>query len=101
MHYAMGGTGNLIKALGKLMKEEKIQISLNSEVTNLITNKNKVIGVEINKSKKYFADKIIINADPAFTYKNLLRTSYNKKWNEKKIKKVRLFNGFICVIFWY
>ena len=41
-----------------------------------------MIGVEINKSKKYFADKII-NADPAFTYKNLLRTSYNKKWNEK------------------
>ena len=66
-----GWNRNLIKALGKLMKEEKIKISLNSEVTRLITKKNKVIGIEINKSKKYFADKIIINADPAFTYKNL------------------------------
>ena len=99
MHYAMGGTGNLIKALGKLMKEEKIQISLNSEVTNLITNKNKVIGVEINKSKKYFADKIIINADPAFTYKNLLRTSYNKKWNEKKLKKLDYSMGLFVLYF--
>ena len=99
VHYAMGGTGNLIKALGKLMKEEKIQISLNSEVTNLITNKNKVIGVEINKSKKYFADKIIINADPAFTYKNLLRTSYNKKWNEKKLKKLDYSMGLFVLYF--
>ena len=39
VHYAMGGTGNLIKALGKLMKEENIKIFLNSEVTNLITKK--------------------------------------------------------------
>ena len=99
VHYAMGGTGNLIKALGKLMKEEKIQISLNSEVTNLITKKNKVIGVEINKSKKYFADKIIINADPAFTYKNLLRTSYNKKWNEKKLKKLDYSMGLFVLYF--
>ena len=99
VHYAMGGTGNLIKALGKLMKEEKIQISLNSEVTNLITKKNKVIGVEINKSKKYFADKIIINADPAFTYKNLLRTRYNKKWNEKKLKKLDYSMGLFVLYF--
>ena len=41
VHYAMGGTGNLIKALCTLMKEEKIKISLKSEVTNLLTTKIK------------------------------------------------------------
>ena len=54
VHYAMGGTGNLIKALCKLMKEEKIKISLNSEVTNLLTDKNKVTGIEVNNSKEFF-----------------------------------------------
>ena len=58
-----------------------------------------MIGVEINKSKKYFADKIIINADPAFTYKNLLRTSYNKKWNEKKLKKLDYSMGLFVLYF--
>ena len=53
-HYAMGGTGNLIKALCKLMKEEKIKISLNSEVTNLLTDKNKVTGIKVNNSKEFF-----------------------------------------------
>ena len=70
VHYAMGGTGNLIKALCTLMKEEKIKIYLKSQVTKLLTDHDKVIGIQVNNSKKYFADKIIINADPAFTYKN-------------------------------
>ena len=70
----MGGTGNLIKALCTLMKEEKIKIYLKSQVTNLLTDHDKVIGIQVNNSKKYFADKIIINADPAFTYKNLLKS---------------------------
>ena len=84
VHYAVGGTGNLINALLKLMKEEKIKISLNSEVTRLITKKNKVIGIQVNESKEYLADKIVINADPAFTYKNLLKTSYKKNGMIKK-----------------
>ena len=99
VHYAVGGTGNLINALFKLMKEEKIKISLNSEVTKLITQKNKVLGIEVNKSKKYLADKIVINADPAFTYKNLLKTNYNRKWNDKKLKKLDYSMGLFVLYF--
>ena len=51
VHYAMGGTGALINGLKKLMLEEKIVIKKNSEVTKIITEKNKAIGVEVNKKK--------------------------------------------------
>ena len=34
------------------MIEEKIVIKKNSEVTKILTEKNKVIGVEINQNKK-------------------------------------------------
>ena len=73
------GNWSLIGALHKLMKEEKIKISMNSEVTKILTEKDKVTGIEVNNSNNYFADKIIINADPAFTYKNLIKTNYNRK----------------------
>ena len=99
VHYAMGGTGNLIKALCKLMKEEKIKISLNSEVTNLLTDKNKVTGIEVNNSKEFFADKIIVNGDPAFTYKNLLKSNYNKKWNSKRLKRLDYSMGLFVLYF--
>ena len=32
----MGGTGQIIKAFEKLMKEENIRINKNSEVTNIV-----------------------------------------------------------------
>ena len=54
VHYSIGGTGALVNALKKLMVEEKISINTNSEVTKILTEDQKVIGVEINNSKKIF-----------------------------------------------
>ena len=99
VHYAMGGTGALINGLKKLMIEEKIIIKKNSEVTKIITEKNKVIGVEVNQNKKLFADKIIINADPTYTYKHLLQTPYNKKWNKKRVDNLDYSMGLFVIFF--
>ena len=41
IHYSMGGTGNIIKGLEKLMLEEGIDIIKNSEVTEIISKNNK------------------------------------------------------------
>ena len=41
----MGGTGNIIKGLEKLMLEEGIDIIKNSEVTEIISKNNKITGV--------------------------------------------------------
>ena len=47
IHYSMGGTGNVVKALEKLMKEENIQIVKDAEVTEIISDDNKVKGVKL------------------------------------------------------
>ena len=51
IHYSMGGTGNIVKALEKLMKEEGIKIIKNAEVTEIITENKNVKSVKINNSK--------------------------------------------------
>ena len=38
IHYSMGGTGNVVSALEKLMKEENIEIIKDAEVTELINS---------------------------------------------------------------
>ena len=38
IHYSMGGTGSVVKALEKLMNEEGVKIKKNSEVTEIITS---------------------------------------------------------------
>ena len=71
IHYSMGGTGNIINALEKLMIEENIQIIKNSEVTKILSQKNKITGVKLNDGKELIADNVICNADPPAVYSKL------------------------------
>ena len=78
IHYSMGGTGNIIKGLERLMIEEKIKILKDSEVTSINLNQNKIKSVTINNQKEFDADNIICNADPPAVYEKML---INKKKN--------------------
>ncbi len=98
VHYALGGTGQIIKAFEKLMKEEKIKIYKNSEVSQILTEEHKATGVVVNK-KKIRADKIIMNSDPAYTYKYMIKSGKNKKWNKKKVDNMKFSMGLFVIYF--
>ncbi len=85
IHYSMGGTGNVVKALEKLMQEENIKIMKSADVTEIILENNKVKGVEINNSKKIECDYIICNSDPPNVYQKLIKSkdSYNFLFKQK------------------
>ncbi|MAI76300.1 MAG: phytoene dehydrogenase [Pelagibacteraceae bacterium TMED65] len=95
--YAMGGTGKIIQGFEKLMKEEQIKIFKNTEVTEIITNGNIAEGIKVG-DKKIFADKLIINSDPAYTYKNLIQSN-KKKWTDKKIANMEYSMGLFVIYF--
>ena len=78
IHYSMGGTGNIIKGLERLMIEEKIKILKDSEVTSINLNQNKIKSVTINNQKEFDTDNVICNADPPAVYEKML---INKKKN--------------------
>ena len=72
IHYSMGGTGNIINGLEKLMKEENIDIIKGHEVTNIISSSNKIQGIKLDNQKVINADNVICNADPPAVYEKLL-----------------------------
>lgn len=98
VHYAIGGTGQIIKGFEKLMKEEKINIYKNSEITEILFQDKKAIGIKVNK-QKINADKIILNTDPAFTYKHLINSRNNLKWNKKRVDKMDFSMGLFVIYF--
>ncbi len=53
IHYSMGGTGNIIRGLEKLMNEVNIKIIKGQEVTKILSNGNKITGVKLDNQKKY------------------------------------------------
>mgnify|MGYP001181771330 CR=1 FL=1 len=85
IHYSMGGTGNVVKALEKLMIEENIKIIKDAEVTEILTENKKVKGVKINNSKIINSDYVICNSDPPNVYNNLIKSKedYNFLFKQK------------------
>ena len=85
IHYSIGGTGSVVKALEKLMKEENITIIKDAEVTEILTKNKKVTGVKINESKIINCDYIICNSDPPNVYNKLIKSKedYNFLFKQK------------------
>lgn len=53
-------SSDIIKGLSIGLKESNVQVKLNSKVTNIIYDANKIVGVEINNSIKLYGDYFII-----------------------------------------
>ena len=100
IHYAMGGTGNIINSLEKLMVEENIKVLKNSEVTRLINSNNRITEIELNNKTILSADYVVCNADPPNVYKNLINNKKNYGYLfKKKINKMNYSMGLFVYYF--
>ena len=100
IHYSMGGTGNVVKALEKLMSEENIKIIKDAEVTEILTENKKVTGVKINESKIINCDYVICNSDPPNVYNKLIKSK--KDYNflfKQKMKRMDYSMGLFVYYF--
>jgi len=100
IHYSMGGTGSVVKALEKLMIEENIKIFKDAEVTEILTENKKVKGVKINNSKILNCDYVICNSDPPNVYNNLIKSK--KDYNflfKQKMKRMDYSMGLFVYYF--
>jgi len=100
IHYSMGGTGSVVKALEKLMVEENIKIIKSAEVTEILTNDKKVTGIKINNSKIINCDYVICNSDPPNVYNNLIKSKNNYNFLFKqKMKRMDYSMGLFVYYF--
>ena len=96
--FPKGGTGALVNALKKLMLEEEIKILNNTEVEEILINKNKVTGVRVKDGESIKSDVVVCNGDPSFTYLNLINKKCKKRFSDKKISRLKQSMGLFV---WY
>ena len=99
IHYSMGGTGNIIKGLEKLMTEEGIDIIKGQEVVNIISKNNKIEGVKLDNQNEINANNVICNADPPAVYEKLLSHSKTNALFEWKKKRMQYSMGLFVYYF--
>ncbi|MDC0205197.1 phytoene desaturase family protein [Pelagibacteraceae bacterium] len=99
IHYSMGGTGQIVKGLEKLMLDQNIEIIKGHEVTKIIYSDNRIGGVKLNNQKEINADYVVCNADPPAVYDRLLnKVSNNMIFNWKK-KRMEYSMGLFVYYF--
>ena len=99
IHYSMGGTGNIIKGLEKLMEEEKIEIIKGSEATKIESLSNKITSVKLDNQKEINVDNVICNADPPSVYEKLLENKKVSSIFEWKKKRMQYSMGLFVYYF--
>lgn len=76
IHYAMGGTGAIVRALGRLIEELGGRFFLNASVDEILVENGRAVGIRLEDGTVHKADHVISNADVAYTYTNLISSKH-------------------------
>jgi phytoene desaturase len=72
VHFAMGGTGAITKALGELMQRQNIDIKLGQTVKSLEIIDGTVTAALMENGLKIEADLFVSNTDPTYLYSSMV-----------------------------
>jgi phytoene desaturase len=89
VHYAMGGTGALVTALGKVFEELGGKVRLSSPVRRILTQGKRAVGIETVHGERIAADLVVSNADVANTYRLMLPPEVRRKNTDRKLEAMR------------
>jgi phytoene desaturase len=78
VHFAMGGTGTLVRGLVGLIEGQGGTVRCNAEVAEIQVRAGAACGVRLANGETLRADIVVSNADPATTYGRLIPASTNK-----------------------
>jgi phytoene desaturase len=80
VHYARGGTGALVAAIGGLLERLGGRIHLQAEVAQITVEGGRATGVRLADGTEHRADVVVSNGDPGHTYGDLLHDT-RRTWN--------------------
>jgi phytoene desaturase len=89
--FCMGGTGKLVEELGALMKRQGIEIVLNADVDEILTQKNRATGIRMADGTVSNADIVVFGGDPETCYKHLMPSVKSKMPSVKKRYSMGLY----------
>jgi phytoene desaturase len=99
IHFAMGGTGAIVAALGRLMAETGIEVRLNTTVERLIVENGTAAGVRLQGSEILRSNVIVSNADPMHLYGDMVPKRDQSLSARLKHRHARLSMGLFVLYF--
>jgi phytoene desaturase len=98
VHFAMGGTGKIVRGLAGLIEGLNGTLRCGAQVEQIIVTQRRVRGVRLVSGEGISADIVVSNADSAWTYGKLLPPEARRRWTDRKLERARYSMGLFL---WY
>ncbi|MBU2410917.1 MAG: phytoene desaturase, partial [Gammaproteobacteria bacterium] len=89
VHFAMGGTGSLVRGMVKLIEGQGGRVRCNQGVAQITVERGAATGVRLEDGSVLRADVVVSNADSASTYRHLVAPEHRKRWTDRRIERAR------------
>jgi phytoene desaturase len=99
VHYALGGTGSIVTAMGRLFQELGGDIHLGTEIEEILVKDGKASGVRVRGGAEIKADIVISNGDVAYTYMNMIQAQHRRVNTDARIKHMRYSMSLFVIYF--
>ena len=100
IHYVMGGTGALVRALATLIEELGGRFHYNAEVAEILVDGKRATGIRLADGAIHHADHVISNADVAWTYLNLIPSRARGLRNsDRRYRQLTRYSMSLVVIY--
>ncbi|QAS52515.1 phytoene desaturase family protein [Halobacillus litoralis] len=87
VHYVKGGMYKIAEAMGRLMKELRVEVQLNTPIQQLAVEGDRVIGVETEEGTVHEADIVVSNLEAIPAYRRLAPQTSKVKKEVKSLAK--------------
>jgi phytoene desaturase len=99
VHFAMGGTGAITRAIGGLMQRQGIEVRLGTTVERVHVNNGVATGVELADGTSLAADLVVSNADAAHLYRQMIPPSQQAVSTRLKLAAAHYSMGLFVLYF--
>jgi phytoene desaturase len=99
VHFAMGGTGAIIRALSDLMERQGVEVRLGTTVEHIKIESGAATGVELAHGKTLFADLVVSNADAAHLYRRMIPPAQQAISTRLKLAAAHYSMGLFVIYF--
>jgi phytoene desaturase len=87
VHYAVGGTGALVRGLVSLVERMGGAIRYGANVAEITTRDGRATGVRLENGEQLDADLVVSNAEIGTTYGRLLKHAPRRTWSDAKLAR--------------
>ena len=99
VHFAMGGTGALVRGLVRLFEDMGGKLILNSRVEEVTVENGRVSGLRLADGELVQTPLVVANGDVANLYRKLIKPEHRRKWTDRKIEKMDYSMGLFLIYF--